>query len=345
MTRDGERGRELFDPAPVFAADDYLWFYGFDEARDAADAADALRALDAPAGAALLDLACGDGRITDLLAERGYRMTGLDRDARFLELAREDAARRGVAVDYVKGDMRSLPWTEAFDGILCWFTAFGYFDEETLHRDNLMGRLLPSTVVERDGDLMLDLHRFDVEAGVMHTDRRIFHDGGVRRAPFAVRLFTYTELAEWLREAGCASFLGTDGDGSPLTLGSRRMNVVARCRRRSPPRWRRPRATPPGAPSIQPAATTCATSRSPRSTRPGAWTSTRRCTSSATATATASATRSPTSTRSSHPVGRWTGRRTSGVRPCTRRTGTRACTHRRSPRAQAASSRTSAGPR
>jgi SAM-dependent methyltransferase len=249
MTGDGERGRELFDPAPVFAADDYLHFYGFDEMRDAADAEDALRALDAPAGAALLDLACGHGRITNLLAEQGYRMTGLDRDAHFLELAREDAARRGVAVDYVKGDMRALPWTEAFDGILCWFTAFGYFDEtgnrrviaealralrpggrlalETLHRDNLMGRLLPSTVVERDGDLMLDLHRFDVEAGVMHTDRRIVRDGRVRRAPFAVRLLAYTELAEWLREAGFASVLGTGGDGSPLTLGSRRMIVVA----------------------------------------------------------------------------------------------------------------------
>ena len=53
---------------------------------------------------------------SDRLAERGARVTGLDATALF---STPRPARRGLArvnVDYVKGDMRLLPWTnERFD--------------------------------------------------------------------------------------------------------------------------------------------------------------------------------------------------------------------------------------
>ena len=57
-------------------------------------------------------------------------MTGLDATPLFLDLAREDAARRGVDVDYVHGDMRTLPWADRFDAVVNWSTAFGYFDDD-----------------------------------------------------------------------------------------------------------------------------------------------------------------------------------------------------------------------
>jgi ubiquinone/menaquinone biosynthesis C-methylase UbiE len=56
---------------------------------------------------AVLDLAWGQGRIANRLAERGARVTGLDATALFLDRARHDAAPRGD-VDYVEGDMRLL---------------------------------------------------------------------------------------------------------------------------------------------------------------------------------------------------------------------------------------------
>ena len=43
--------------------------------------------------------------------------------------ARRDARDRGVAVSYVEGDMRALPWRGRFDRVISWFTAFGYFDD------------------------------------------------------------------------------------------------------------------------------------------------------------------------------------------------------------------------
>src|SRR5262252_5968728 len=85
-------------------------------------------------GVELLDLACGHGRIANPLAERGVRVTGLDATPLFLDVARADAAERGVEVEYVEGDMRSIPWVARFDRVLCWFTSFGYFSDDENRR-------------------------------------------------------------------------------------------------------------------------------------------------------------------------------------------------------------------
>jgi SAM-dependent methyltransferase len=173
---------EVFD-------DDYLYFYEtfLTDERSDRDAELIWRLLELEPGMDVLDLACGHGRIANRLAERGARVTGLDATLRFLELAREDAARRGVDVEYVEGDMRALPWTDRFDRVVSWFTAFGYFDDDENRRvlreahDALRpgGRLLiennnlvellrrwqPAIVVERDGDFSIDRSEFDPVTG------------------------------------------------------------------------------------------------------------------------------------------------------------------------------------
>jgi cyclopropane fatty-acyl-phospholipid synthase-like methyltransferase len=47
-----------------------------------------VRALDLPEGASVLDLCCGWGRHTTRLAQRGYRVTGIDLSRYHLRLAR-----------------------------------------------------------------------------------------------------------------------------------------------------------------------------------------------------------------------------------------------------------------
>ena len=88
--------------------EDYLYFYEelLTPERTAAEVELVWKLLELEPGSELLDLACGHGRIANPLAERGVRVTGLDATPLFLELAREDAARRGVEVEYVEGDMR-----------------------------------------------------------------------------------------------------------------------------------------------------------------------------------------------------------------------------------------------
>lgn len=65
--------------------------------------------LPPPAAGPVLDLACGSGRACVWLAERGYRVTGVDHQPEALELGRRLAADRGVACRYLQADLRRPP--------------------------------------------------------------------------------------------------------------------------------------------------------------------------------------------------------------------------------------------
>jgi SAM-dependent methyltransferase len=240
-----------FDREATFD-EDYLYFYAeiIPPERTAADVELVWRLLELEPGLELLDLACGHGRIANALAERGMRVTGLDATPYFLELARADAAERGVEVDYVEGDMRSLPWEGRFDRVLNWFTSFGYFEDEENrrvleeayralkpggllavnmpHRDRLLQVYQDDIVTERDSDLMIDRHRLDLQTGRLHTERTVIRGGERRTFEFFVRLLTAAELRDWLLGAGFSEATAYGDDGAPISLEHRRMTVVAR---------------------------------------------------------------------------------------------------------------------
>jgi SAM-dependent methyltransferase len=234
----------------VFDAD-YLRFSAArltDETSDA-DAALVWKLLELTDTVELLDLACGHGRIANRLAERGARVVGLDATPMFLDIARSDAARRTVDVEYVAGDMRAIPWSDRFDVVVSWFTAFGYFDDEQNravlaavhrslrsdgrflielnHKDGLLPHWVPSSVVHVDDSLMIDERLFDPLTGRADATRTIVSNGTTRRSTFFTRMFSFTELRDWLLQAGFRSVTGLDGDGSALTSASRRMILIA----------------------------------------------------------------------------------------------------------------------
>ncbi len=73
--------------------------------------------LPPPAAGPVLDLGCGSGRSMVWLAERGYQVTGIDRQPEALSLGEELAARRGVCCRFLRGDLRHAqcigegPWS------------------------------------------------------------------------------------------------------------------------------------------------------------------------------------------------------------------------------------------
>lgn len=244
-------GEPAFDAEGLFD-EDYLYFYEevLSDARSDAETELIWRLLDLRPGMRVLDLACGHGRIASRLAVRGCRVTGLDATRLFLDRARRDAAARGVAVDFVDGDMRSLPWTEHFDRVVNWFTAFGYFDDtgnrqvltqiaqvlkpggrvafDLMSRDWLVREFQPDRVAaERNGDLMIDRSQLDPLTSRVVTERIVLRGGRTRRIPFFVRLFTFTELRDWLAAAGFTDVDGYGEDAGRLSPTSRRMIVTA----------------------------------------------------------------------------------------------------------------------
>ena len=62
-----------------------------------------------------LDLCCGTGRMTALLAERGVVMQGLDLSQDMLNQAISTTRAKGLSVIYRCGDMRSFEFTSPYD--------------------------------------------------------------------------------------------------------------------------------------------------------------------------------------------------------------------------------------
>ncbi|MEM7261074.1 MAG: bifunctional 2-polyprenyl-6-hydroxyphenol methylase/3-demethylubiquinol 3-O-methyltransferase UbiG [Planctomycetota bacterium] len=70
-------------------------------------------------GREILDLGCGGGLLSEAIAERGGRVTGVDQSHPSLETATRHAAESGHANRYVRADVRQLPFGDrSFDGVL-----------------------------------------------------------------------------------------------------------------------------------------------------------------------------------------------------------------------------------
>jgi SAM-dependent methyltransferase len=71
-----------------------------------------------PAGATVLDLACGSGRHLQWFAARGARVTGVDRDTAALQ---ESAHIEGESAELIEADIENGPWPLAgrrFDAVI-----------------------------------------------------------------------------------------------------------------------------------------------------------------------------------------------------------------------------------
>jgi SAM-dependent methyltransferase len=169
-----------------------------------------------------------------------------------LEVARADAARRGLSVELVEGDLRALPVDGPFDAVVCWFTSYGYFDDdqnqlvlEEFHRVLRPGGVLvletlshdayvrsftqapEAIVVDVGGDLLVDRNDFDVDTGCIVCHRVTVRGDERREARFAIRLPT---LPEWRRSLGAAGFGSvtfSDAHGDPVDLETWRLVVRA----------------------------------------------------------------------------------------------------------------------
>jgi SAM-dependent methyltransferase len=201
-------------------------------------------------GGALLDLGCGTGRHAIELARRGYEMVGFDLSLAMLARAGDEAQERSAKLNFVQGDMRDMTFEEQFDGIYCWNTTFGYFEEdknaqvvEHIRRALKLGGLFLLDVVNRDfimrqspslawfegdGCVCMDEMNIDFITSRMRVKRTMMlDDGRSREIEYSMRVYSLHELGKVLHDHGfkvceVSGRLGTPGvffgNESPRTI-------------------------------------------------------------------------------------------------------------------------------
>ncbi len=80
--------------------------------------------------AKMLDLACGKGRHSIYLAEKGFDLTGVDLSAASIQYARQFETPQ---LSFFTHDVRAPFRTNYFDYIFNFFTSFGYFEKDRDH--------------------------------------------------------------------------------------------------------------------------------------------------------------------------------------------------------------------
>lgn len=225
----------------------------FDLERDRVEVARLIEIMELPVGAKILDVPCGQGRHSHLLAEAGYNVEGVDFSKHLLDIAKQRGT--GPNLHYTRGDMRKLlpKWKGKFDAVVDLFTSFGFFshprdDAQVIRefarvlnpggilvwhggsRDGVMARFLSKDWwTTSDGTLIAQEREFDPLSGklTVHSTWKRGAKQGTRT--HHIRLYTATRLAELCSDAGLIVEQAYDGWADrPLKRTSSEMLLVAR---------------------------------------------------------------------------------------------------------------------
>jgi SAM-dependent methyltransferase len=109
-----------------------------------------LHELDLSRESEILDMACGNGRHTAVMAEEGYRVTGIDLSATRIRMA---ADRNHPLAQFFVHDMRYPVRVNYFDLVLNLFTSLGYTHKE---RDDRRVVASAAAALKKGGRLVID---------------------------------------------------------------------------------------------------------------------------------------------------------------------------------------------
>lgn len=213
------------------------------------------RALARRVGGAVLELACGSGRLTIPLAQDGHEVIGLDRSPAMLNAARAKARAMDVPAAFLVGDMRRFAFGRRFGLVVLACNSLAHLTEndeviaclscvrEHLDRDGVLAFDIVNPDLARLAAHRTDL-RFDAPDGLTVQETAAYDPVGQIRtacwtlrqadleaaplAPLVLRHFFPQEVGFMLRAAGLR-LAARHGDfaGGPFAADSANQICIA----------------------------------------------------------------------------------------------------------------------
>lgn len=141
----------------------------------------------------IMDLACGKGRHSIYLNQKGFNVTGLDLSETNIAYAKHF---ENSHLHFYRHDMRDIFRTAYFDLILNLFTSFGYFDSET---ENVVALRSTVAAIKPGGKLVIDFMNTDytlrnlVSEEKKEVDGIRFHITRRLEKGYIVKTITFTD--------------------------------------------------------------------------------------------------------------------------------------------------------
>lgn len=236
-----------------FWRDFYPWMFSAERFAAAKDEVSRIMALTQCSGGKLLDLCCGPGRHAVEFAQRGFKVTGVDRSEFLMDKARKHAAEAGASVEWVKQDMRHFVRHGEFDLACNLFTSFGYFSDpeedlvvlRNIHQSLNDAGVLVMDVISKeklarnwqntmstempDGSLLVQRQQLRDDWSRIYSEWTLIKDGHAQSFSFEHTIYSGRELKERLLSSGFKQVqLFGDLMGSPYGLSAERLVAVAR---------------------------------------------------------------------------------------------------------------------
>src|SRR5688572_22831472 len=231
-----------------------LWRRAIPPEQTTAEAEFLIQSLNCTPGAHVLDVPCGNGRLSFELANRGYRVTGVDIAEEFIEEARSRARDDGASIEFILGDMRNIEGLGVYDGAFCFGNSFGFLEYADMEKFlagvaralKPRGRFIVNTAMAAEsvlpdfeeqschemGDIVMTIkERYLAEESCVDSEYVFERNGETDSRKAKHWIYTVAEIRRMLERAGfevlhCFGSL----KGETYQLGSCELFVVSACR-------------------------------------------------------------------------------------------------------------------